>query len=472
MWGNMSISIDLGREVVDKAMEKGAREVVVRLQERLYELVMFDSGMLRSYNISRGSGIGIKVVVDGSIGYSYTSSLDRDSISIAIDRAILAAKSLNRYGVSRKLYEYRGVKGGYRVIAKVNPLDDVEPERKIDLVKKLNIESIKRSGVVSAVTRYGCEIDRRVIVSSYGSEIDIEVIAVGVSHMAVAKSGEVMERVQEQKSFIGGFEYIDYFDWIKFVEEIDNMAIKASEAKTPSPGIYTAVIDNMLIGLLLHEAFGHAAEGDGVVAEASILRGRVNERVANDLVTIVDEGVVEGGYPVPYDDEGVEKSKTIVVDNGILKHFLNSRYTAVELRQNPTGNARAQDVTFDAIVRQTNFYMLPRDASIDELFENVSNGVYLLGRGAMGGQVDPSVGTFTFSVGPSYIVRGGEVSELVRGTIVSGNILEVLKDVELVAKDVKIYTSVFGGCGKGGQMVRVGMGGPHIKVKRIIVGGV
>lgn len=466
-----SISTDLGREILERALEGGVDDVVVRLQERVYELIVFDNGVLRSYNISRGSGVGIRVSISGSIGYSYTSSLDGNSISRAVERAIAAAKSLNRYGVARKLYEYRGSRSTYRAVVKVNPID-VDTERKIALVRDLNIETMKRSGIVSAITRYGCEIDRRIIVTSYGSEIDIEVTAVGISHLAVARSGDVMERVHEQRSFIGGFEHIDSFDWMKFIEEVNDLAIRASQSKTPPPGIYTAVIDSMLIGLLLHEAFGHAAEGDEVTSEASVLRGRIGERIASSEVTIVDDGLVEGGYPVPYDDEGVEKGKTVVVNSGVLRHFLNSRCTAMELNQGLTGNARAQDITFDAIVRQTNFYMLPGNSSVEELFEDISLGFYLLGRGAMGGQVDPSVGTFTFSIGPSYIVRNGEPSELVRGTIVSGNILETLKEVDLVAKDLKINTSVFGGCGKGGQMVRVGMGGPHIRVRRIIVGGV
>lgn len=122
-------------------------------------------------------------------------------------------------------------------------------------------------------------------------------------------------------------------------------------------------------------------------------------------------------------------------------------------------------------MRQTNFFMLPGDARVEELFEGVSEGVYLRGRSAMGGQVDPAVGTFTFSIGPSYMVRGGEPAELVRGVAVSGNILETLMNVELVAKDLLVIPSVFGGCGKYGQVVRVGFGGPHVRVSKIIVGG-
>lgn len=305
------------------------------------------------------------------------------------------------------------------------------------------------------------------MVSSLGAEAFSEAVAVGISKLSVARFGEVMERVSDQKTFIGGYESIKSFDWSSFVEDISKLAVNASQAKTPPPGAYRAVIDNELIGLLLHEAFGRATEGDLVMYRASVLCRRLGERVAGDLATIVDDGLAEGGYPVAFDDEGVAKRRT-VVESGVLKSYLTNRQASHELGVEASGSARAQDTTFKPIVRQTNFFMLPGDARVEELFEGVS---YLRGRSAMGGQADPAVGTFTFSIGPSYMVRGGEPAELVRGVAVSGNILETLTNVELVAKDLLVIPSVFGGCGKYGQVVRVGFGGPHVRVSKIIVGG-
>jgi len=115
--------------------------------------------------------------------------------------------------------------------------------------------------------------------------------------------------------------------------------------------------------------------------------------------------------------------------------------------------------------------MLPGDAKPEELFEDVKHGVYIRGRGALGGEVNPAMGTFTFIAGPSYMIENGEVKGMVRGVMLSGMILETLKNVDMVANDLKVRTSVFGGCGKGGQMVRVGDGGPHVRVSRITIGG-
>jgi TldD protein len=466
----MSVSTDLGKEVLARALGRGVDEAVVRLQERVYEFIVFDSGVLRSYSVSRVVGLGVGVFVKGFAGYAYTSTLSREGVEQAVDKAVKLAKGLSAGGREVRLASVEGSKTVFRVVYSQNPLD-VDPSEKASLVRDLNKIAMGVEGVVSAATRLACEVDRRVVVSSLGAEAFSEVVAVGVSNLSVARFGEVMERVHDQKTFIGGYENVKSFDWSSFVEDISRLAVKASQARVPPPGTYRAVIDNQLIGLMLHEAFGHASEGDYVMYKSSVLCGRLGTKVASDLVAIIDDGLAEGGYPVAFDDEGVAKRRVTVVENGVLKGFLTNRQASHELGVEASGNARAQDITYKPIVRQTNFYMAPRDARVEELFEGVSEGIYLRGRGAMGGQVDIAMGTFTFSAGPSYMIRRGEPAELVRGVVVSGNILETLMNVELVARDLMITTSVFGGCGKDGQTVRVGDGGPHIRVSRIVVGG-
>ncbi len=463
------VDLDKARSVLEEALRRGADHATVRLQERVYELIVYDTGVLRSYTTSRVVGLGVRAVVRGGSGYAYTTSLNKENVLRTVESAITVARVADRYG-RRVLAPLTPVRDRYATEFKVDP-HSVDPETKVSLLRDVNTSSVKREGIVSAVTRLGLERDRRLIVTSEGTELEIDVVGVGFAHMAVARYGAVIERVSDSESYIGGYEHIEKRDWGKFSEEIDELAIKAAQSKTPPPGAYTAVVDNEVVGLLLHEAFGHASEGDGVVTGASILKGRVGERVASELVTIVDAGLVEGGYPVPYDDEGAPKKRTVIVERGVLKGYLTSRDTSPELGIELTGNARAQDVTFDTLVRQTNYYAEPGDWRVEELFEGISFGIYLKGRGAMGGQVNPSVGTYTFSIGPSYIIRNGEPAELVRGVVVSGNILETLKEVDAVARDLKITTSVFGGCGKGGQLVRVGDGGPHLRTRKIIVGG-
>ncbi len=351
----------------------------------------------------------------------------------------------------------------------MNPLD-VDPSEKVELVVEAS-KAGRLSGIKSSVTRLGIQRDRRVVVTSDGIKAEVTSYLVGFAQISVASEAGKLERVYDSKSRVAGWEFLKSEDVPKFSEEVSELALKAVKAPTPPAGTYRAVADPDLIGLILHEAFGHAVEGDLVASGTSILKGKLGSKVASEAVNIIDSGVVEGGYFVPFDDEGNVKREVKVVEEGYLKGFLTHLKSASELGLEVTGNGRVQDFMAEPIVRQTNFYMAPGDHSFEELIEDVDYGIYLRGRGGGGGQVDTGAGTFTFNVGPSYIIRKGEPAELVRGVVVSGFILETLKGVEAVGKELKIRTSVFGGCGKDGQLVRVGFGDPHVRISKVIVGG-
>ena len=465
-------TLDLGLidRVLSEAEKRGASYVDVRLQEYRFEALSADNRVLKSYTSSIRRGLGVRVLVDGYQGYASTSNLSWSSISQAIDRAIALAKASREKSAKIELAETPSVKEKLVSPYKVDPFT-VDPSEKARLVLELNKEAFSYEGVKSAITNMGFLLDRRIYASSNGSLIDVTVRLTGLVHMSVAGENGRMERIMDTRSRVAGYEFIEETDWRDMIGTVSKLAYEASKAQTPRAGPYTVVLAPDIVGLLLHEAFGHASEGDGVDAGASVLAGRLGEKVASEHVTIIDEGVVEGGYYHPYDDEGVRKEKTIIVENGVLKNYLTSRHIAVRLGLKPTGNGRAEDYRYLPLVRQTNYYLAPRDYKLEEILEDVREGIYITAKGAAGGEVNPGTGTFTFGTGASWMIRNGELGEMVRGVSLSGMILEVLKEVDAVGRDLEIRTSVFGGCGKNGQMVKVGFGGPHVRVKKIIVGG-
>ncbi len=458
---------DVMLKAVDYATSRGARLAIVRFHERRRELIVFDRGSLREYTYTISSGVGVNVYTTGR-GYSFTTSTNWDSVRKVVDTAI----ELSR--ISESFLEFLSWGGGslsYKTSYKVDPFT-VDPEYKVKIVEKANKEALGLDGLTSAVTRMAFESDYRVVITSEGFRGESLVILSGFGHSVVARQAGIMERVADSRTFEGGFELIESQDWLGFSDEVNRLALKVVNAKTPSPGAYKAIIDNDLVGVVVHEALGHASEGDLVVIGSSVVTGMAGLRIASEHVTIVDNGVVEGGYPIIFDDEGVAKTEAIVVDRGVLKNYLVDRVVAGKLGLKLTGNARAENYDNEPLVRQTNFYIKPGDWSIEELFEGFT-GLYIKGKGMVGGgQVDPGNGTFSFNAGPSYIVRDGELVEMVRGVSMAGNILEFLRDIEAVARDLKVETSVFGGCGKNGQLARVGLGGPHVRVGKVIVGGV
>lgn len=454
--------------VLKKAEEVGADYADLRYQEYYYENVLVENRVLKSYSSRKFSGVGVRVFVDGGVGYASTTSLSRDSFLNALDNAMNAAKAL--VGGERIKFDFESNRVEVKSKFLVDPVN-VSVEEKISLALDANKTAFFDDRIKNAITRLGFSKDYRLFMSTYGANVKVETVMSGLGHESVAKSYDRMERVGYSDSGCAGFEFIRSGDWNTFASELSRLAIEASESGTPPAGTYPVIVDPDVIGLLLHEAFGHASEGDLVSTQESVLYGRIGEKIASDNVTIVDDGVVEKGYFYPFDDEGTVKKRTVVVEDGVLKGFLHDIMSASKFGMKPTGNGRAQDFENMPIVRQTNYFMLPGDYDFDELLEDIDYGIYVSGKGATGGQVDVGMGTFTFSVGPSKIIRGGRLAETVRGVVISGLILDTLKTIDAVGKDLAIRTNVFGGCGKMGQTVRVGFGGPHVRVKKMTVGG-
>ncbi|MCD6502814.1 MAG: TldD/PmbA family protein [Thermoplasmata archaeon] len=452
------------------AEKLGAEHVTIRFNNTKYELISVVNGVVSEYTYTNNSGIGISVLVNKSPGFASTNSLDDASIKKAVEDAVNAAKAVKGKSYEIELAETKAIKDKVSGPYKVCPFD-VDEKEKIEILMDANKVAKEVEGVKSASTRLGLELDQRVIVSNDGIHVEVTTRLVGLSHISVAGEAGSMERVWDSRSQSAGFEFIRSQDWNEMAIEISNMALDLSKAKVPKAGRYTVVLHPDVVGLLIHEAFGHASEGDLVYAGASVLANKIGEEIGVKEVSVVDEGIVEGGYFFPYDDEGVPKKKTYIVKDGKLMGYLTSRAIAKALNMELTGNARAQDFRNQVLVRQTNYYIEPRDMSPEELIEDIDYGIYITGKGAGGGEVNSAIGTFTFGVGYSRIIRNGELAEPVRGVTLTGMILEVLKNIDGIGKDLEIRTSVFGGCGKSGQRVRVGDGGPHIRVRNMIVGG-
>jgi TldD protein len=459
----------LGLEkILDKAVKRGASYADTRFQSFDNELISVENKVLESYSSRRLSGVGIRISIKGSMGYASTSDLTHENLERTLDRAVKAAKAVK--GKKRTFRKTKINKTRLKSEARINPFD-VSPEEKVSIVLEANKAAWTNEKIKSASTRLGLSKDFRFFLSSEGAEVNVETTLVGLAHISVAQANGVMEWVPYSESKCAGFEFVKCTDWNEFAVAISGLAVEAVTSKTPPPGTYPVVVDPDIVGVLLHEAFGHASEGDLVSTGESVLNKKIGTRLASENVTIVDEGVVEGGYYYPYDDEGTEKERTIIVQKGILKNFIHDRESALQLDAESTGNGRAQDFENMPIVRQTNYSMQPGDCKLDELVEDIDSGVYIRGKGMSGGEVEVGMGTFTFNVGPSRIIRKGELAETVRGVVISGLILETLKTIDAIGKDFEMKTSVFGGCGKMGQRASVGFGGPHMRVRKMTVGG-
>jgi TldD protein len=459
----------LMEKILNKAGDIGCKYAEVRYQQKDVEVIQVDNRVLRSYSANQFSGVGIRVVYGGSIGFSSTSNLNENSLLQSLEVAVSGARA-QLSAEEEPFCPVDFVKADIGIYVKKDPLD-YSPEEKIQLVRETNEAAYTDEAIKSSRTRYGFVDNYSHFLNDDGVEIKIRTPIIGIAQICIAQHSTVKESVSDQISKCSGWEFIEKMDWNTLSRDLSNLAIEAAKSKTAPSGSFPVIIDQDIIGIVLHEALGHACEGDAIANDISVLSGRIGEIIAGDQVTIYDEGIVEDGYYHPFDDEGVEKQRTVIVEDGILKGFITDRRNAKKLDIPVTGNGRIQDFENSPIVRQTNFYMKAGKYNLDELFEDMDYGIHIRGRGGKGGQVDPGMGTFTFGVGPSKIIRNGEPMETVRGVVISGSILETLKTIDAVGNESKVKTSVFGGCGKAGQAVKVGYGGPPVRALKMTVGG-
>ena len=461
LWSFLEIAIDYGEHLGADFIE--ARGEIIK---RLY--IYFEKEKVRNVEDTYQIGIGVTAVVKGARGYGFTSRLKEEDIKSAVKSAVETAKAsasiaeLPAEPVEYKPQEYEG-----RTPRTIKHPKDISIDYKIELALQ-GIREVSQPDVIGIRTVYGELWGEKYFINSEGVRRQWNPIMVGLYYMVIVRKNGTIGNGREQFSASSGLELFDE----KKPEEIAGIALKGArevtQAKTLESGKYGFVANPGFAGVLAHESFGHLTEGDYVATGASILAGRLNEKLGSDYVYIYDSGdPVNYGFWVPYDDEGVDARKVKLLDSGVLVGYLHARSTAKILNTEPTGNARAINYRFPPIVRMRNTYFGPGDMDKEEILELIGKGVYAEESG--GGQTEDT-GTFTFAANRAYWIEDGEIKYPLKSVIVRGHILDFLRNVIGASKEVIVKTSILGGCGKGGQApLPVGLGGPYLAVKEAII---
>jgi TldD protein len=285
-----------------------------------------------------------------------------------------------------------------------------------------------------------------------------------------AAAGDGRGDIQQGMEVVGraaGFEVVqDQHDQAKAAAE---RAVAMLDAKPVPGGQHTVILDPILAGVFIHEAFGHFCEADFLAKNPRLAQiMTLGSEFGIPELQVVDEGYVPGERGnVPYDDEGVRRDTTYLIENGCLSGLLHSRETAARMGGVPTGNARATGGEYEPIVRMTNTYIENGSSSFDEMIKDVDHGIYAID--AYGGET--AFELFSFSAAYGYEIVNGEVGDLVRNVVLSGNLFETLRSIDAIGNDRTLHGGV-GGCGKSGQMsLPVTVGSPHIRIRNVNIGG-
>lgn len=444
---------------VIKKLEKTVDYADIRAGESINNSIVMKDSKIDNVDSGSNFSVGIRVLQNGAWGFAYTTDINK--VQQAADKATLLANQLSS---DVELSQTKANEDYVKSNAKMQ-IEDLSIDDKIDLIKEAD-DAAKMDGIVSTNISFSESQSSSILLSTDGTNIKSDNNRVILSMNSVADNGQVMQFGHESLGGVQGFELIENADLESFGRGISEKALSLLDAKQAPSGDFPVIFDPELTGVFIHEALGHASEADIILRNDSILKDKLGQKIGSELITVVDDATRKDGFGhFAYDVEGSNSNKNVLVEDGILKSVLSSRESAKKLGLESSGNARSS-IKNQPLVRMSNTYIKPGDSSFDELIEDMHDGIYL--KGSRGGQVDTGKGIFQFNAVEAYKIENGELSTHLRDVSLSGSTLDILNNVVGVGSDFKLNV---GFCGKDGQTVPVGDGGPHIKVSKATVGG-
>ncbi|RLF30657.1 MAG: TldD/PmbA family protein [Thermoplasmata archaeon] len=455
-------------QIVKRALSLGAEYCDIRVEDTIETNVSRRNKELSRAVLGSEKGFGIRVLFKGVWGFFSSNSFSVTDLKKALDKAIDIAKAASTTSREKvELAETKVIRDEIIWKPKNNPLD-VSIEEKNKMLIELEKETYGFNEIKSVDQNYVDEKTTLHFVNSEGTDVSYELTRVFLQVNFVARREGNMNSMRFRIGGTCGYEIFDKNNPIEIALEKSKKTIEMLDARLPPSGRFTVVADPELTGVFTHEAVGHACEADLVVSGESILKDRIGEKIANDVVGIVDDPTIENAFgSIPYDDEGVKARCKTLIKDGVLTEYILNRETAKKLGLDySNGGARAQSFAYRPLVRMSNTMILPGDHSFEELIEDIKLGVFA--KGTKGGQVDVVKGNFQFNTQEAYMIENGEITKLLKNFSLSGEILDTLKNIDALGKEMQIGDPGF--CGKG-QLVPVGDGGPFTRIKNVIVGG-
>src|SRR5499426_1705377 len=462
-----SITSDLMERVLGGNLLGRVDDADIYLEYRINEDLVLEEGAVKKASRHVSQGAGVRAQSGTRTGYAHTDEISLKNLEEAARQARAIA---DRSAASGNL-ALPGRGRPHDLYTLAEPPIAAELSRKLELLRRIDAETRAADPRVKQV------------IASVASEEVVMLIATASGWTVgdvrpLTRLNVTVIAEEAGKREIGGFGgggrvpfdfYLEAERWKRFASEAARQAtLKLSAVDAPA-GTMTVVLGPGWPGILLHEAIGHGLEGDFNRKGVSAFAGRVGQKVASELVTVVDDGTIanrRGSLNV--DDEGTPTGRTVLIENGVLTGYMQDRLNARLMKMTPTGNGRRESYAHPPLPRMTNTFMLAGQDEPDDILRSVKNGLYAVAFG--GGQVDITSGKFVFSASEAYLIEDGHVTAPVKGATLIGDGPTVLRQVNMVGNDLKLDQGV-GICGKEGQTIPVSVGLPTIKIREITVGG-
>ncbi|WP_153111699.1 metalloprotease TldD [Propionivibrio limicola] len=428
-----------------------------------------EEGIVKSGSFNIDEGVGVRALSGEKTAFAYSDDISLPALgdAAAAVRAIAAAGQKKRAKAGTELQARRG----HALYLPHDPLASLDATAKVKLLERLEAYARAEDARVTQVMAHIAGEYEVVLVAGSDGRLAADIrplVRVSISVIIEDKDGK-----REQGSAGGGgrTDYSYFTDDVLrgYARAAVHQAVVNLDAKPAPAGTMSVVLGSGWPGILLHEAVGHGLEGDFNRKGSSTFAGRVGKRVAAKGVTVVDDGTIAGRRgSLNIDDEGNPTQRTVLIENGILKGYMQDSLNARLMGVPVTGNARRESFAHLPLPRMTNTMMENGDKSVEEIIKSVKRGIYAVNFG--GGQVDITNGKFVFSMSEAYMIEDGKVTYPVKGATLIGNGPEAMHNVSMIGNDLKLDPGV-GTCGKDGQSVPVGVGQPTLRIDGLTVGG-
>lgn len=436
--------------------------IEIRLEQSEATVLVYRGKRLEEVGRTANSGGNVRALVKGGWGFVSFNSIDdlQEKVKAAVAQARFASREKSQWTPLPPVVD----------IVTANPRKDptsLPLKTKKEVLDEYNDIILSTPKIQTSYINYHDGKKKVILANSEGTYVEQGKIDMALHLRAVAREGNDIQQRGLSVGSNGDFSVIENLQ--PAVKEIANQAVRLLSAPEVKGGEYTVILDPVLAGIFAHEAFGHLSEADFVYENNKLKDIMVlGRRFGAKHLNIVDSATIpglRGSYK--YDDEGTPATKTYLIREGVLEARLHSRETAAKMGEKPTGNARALNYFFPPIVRMTNTFIEPGSISFEDMISEVKEGVYA--KEWYGGTT--SLEMFTFSAGETYLIRNGKLAELLRPTVLTGNVFVTLNNIDAIGNDLQMNQGG-GGCGKGEQIpLPVSNGSPHIRIRHCLVGG-
>ncbi|MDD4646428.1 MAG: TldD/PmbA family protein, partial [Bacteroidales bacterium] len=449
-------------KVIAKALEKGGDFADVYIENRVSREIVMEESKFRSglYGISQGAGV--RVICGNKTGYAYTEEITEEKLMRAAEVASFVALN-SKAAVPVNLSET--ARPSFITVKK--PLGEIADQKRIDIMKRADQAAMDYDKRIKmALINYYDEVRGRVIANSEGVYLQDELPMMFFIVQTMSDDGKNRHLSRERLSKHMGFEMFEQYTPEMVAQRSAREAIAMLDAQEAPAGMMDVVMCNGWGGVLVHEAVGHPLEADNIAKKIGAFTGKVGQKVASDVFTMVDDGAIPNARgTLNFDDEGTPAKRNVLIENGVLKGYMNDILSARQLGMERTGNGRRESFRYIPIPRMTNTFIEKGSSEPADILSSTKKGIYV--QSLSGGSVNPVTGVFNFTCREAYLIENGKKTAPIKGATLIGSCLGVISAIDAVGNDLDFGPGI---CGKG-QNAEVDAGMPTVRIRGINVGG-